>query len=92
MIQQLGDNLVPIVALVGGFLVGIGWILANTAEKISKTWMNNRLKTRLLDQGFSASEIRQIVNAGNPVNGSENLPANRPAPPVKPTPVFRHDA
>jgi hypothetical protein len=80
MIQQLGNDLIPVLAIVCGFSFVVIWIIAATIDSIHKTNTNAKLKQRLIDRGDSAAEIDRIMNAGES-NWSET---SRPVPPLKP--------
>ena len=81
MIQQLGNDLIPLVAIVCGFLFVVIWVIAATIDSLHKTNTNAKLKQKLIDRGDSAVEIDRIMNAGAN-NCSE---CNRPVPPIKPS-------
>ncbi|MEM7455258.1 MAG: hypothetical protein AAF456_12985 [Planctomycetota bacterium] len=86
MIQELGGDLIPVLAITCGFLIAVIWILAATIHSLVKIRGNNNLKLKLVDRGFSASEIARIVNAGD--SGEDPMEdlthaTRQPTPPVK---------
>jgi hypothetical protein len=52
------------IAIVGAFLVPIIAIVASAAVKSSRTRALADLKTRLIEKGMSADEIKKVVEAG----------------------------
>lgn len=64
MVSALGDNVIPLAAIVLTFLFFAIWIVAATIDSVYKTNCNLRLKERLVAKGMSAEEISRIVNAG----------------------------
>ncbi len=80
MIEELGNNLVPVLAISLAFLFFAIWVIAATLDSIYKTRCNYFLKERLIERGASASEIHQIIKAGETFDG-ENVVV--PVPPVK---------
>ena len=89
MIEQLGGDLVPVLAILCGFTFVSIWVIAATVHSVVKIWMNNKLKYKLLERGYSATEIAKIINAGNATEDEEEATvASRPAPPVKRTAAF----
>jgi hypothetical protein len=84
MINELGDNLIPLTAigLTFGFLVI--WVVAATIDSVYKTHCNTRLKERLIARGVSAEDIDRIVKAGKPLpTGIAAQNEIRPVPPLK---------
>jgi hypothetical protein len=81
MIHDLGNDLIPVLAIALSFAFGMFWILCDTIDSIHKTARNSRLKELLIERGSSADEIERIVGIGS--SGVE--PVNRPVPPVKST-------
>lgn len=79
MIQDLGDNLIPVIAITMTFLFFVIWVTAATIDSLYKTACNSRLKEKLVDRGASASEIDQIMIAGT----TEGTGHRIPVPPVK---------
>lgn len=80
MIQELGGNLVPVMAIACTFFFLVIWLIAATIDSIYKTTSNARLKERLIERGISASEIHQIIRAGDDSEVEFEIP---PVPPVK---------
>ena len=81
MINELGDNLIPIMAIGCTFLFLVIWVIAATIDSLYKTACNSSLKSRLIERGSSAYEIDQIIKAGTE---SEETEFVAPVPPVKP--------
>ena len=54
----------PKIAIIGAFLVPIVAIVAGAVGKSSRTRALADLKTRLVEKGMSADEIKAIVEAG----------------------------
>ena len=81
MIQALGNDLIPVIAITLGFLFLVTWVVAATIDSLYKTKCNSRLKEKLVDRGASALEIHQIVNAGSATEDGEGYVT--PVPPVK---------
>ena len=52
------------IAIVGAFLVPIVAIVSSAAVKASRTRALADLKTRLIERGMSADEIKTVVEAG----------------------------
>ena len=52
------------IAIIGAFLVPIIAIIAGAVGKSSRTRALADLKTRLVEKGMSAAEIKAIVEAG----------------------------
>ena len=78
MIEELGHDLIPALAIALSFLFGMFWILCTTVASIYKTARNSRLKELLVERGSSAEEIERIVNTG-----ASFTPMQQPVPPVK---------
>jgi hypothetical protein len=85
MIQEFGDNLIPVAAIGCTFLFLTIWVVLATIANIVSTLINGRLKVRMIDRGYSASEIERVLNAGVSADedGSMGEVTNRPAPPIK---------
>ena len=84
MIHALGNNLIPVLAISCTFMFLVFWVVMATIDSIYKTRCNLRLKEKLVDRGASASEIDQIIRAGNFGEGEETATAYvPPVPPVK---------
>ena len=81
MINELGDYLIPVVAIGCTFMFLVIWVIAETIDSLYKTACNSRLKERLIERGNSASEIDQILRAGTQ---TEETGFVAPVPPVKP--------
>lgn len=64
MINELGDNLIPVLAISLTFSFFAIWVIAATLDSMYKATLNARLKERLVDRGASANEIAQIITAG----------------------------
>ena len=81
MIQELGSDLIPVfaIACTTGFL--LVWVICATLESIYKISRTSKLKEQLVERGFSAHEIAQIVGSGTAAAESEYK--NPPRPPVK---------
>lgn len=79
MIQELGNDLIPVLAISLTFLFMAIWVVAATIDSIYKTRCEFRLKERLVERGASATEIQQILKAGVNSGQIENVPV----PPVK---------
>lgn len=80
MIHELGDNLIPVMAIGCTFMFFAIWVIMATIDSLFKTSCNSRLKQRLIERGASASEIAQIIKAGQPEAEADY---NAPVPPVK---------
>lgn len=64
MIQELGDSLIPVLAISCTFLFLVIWVIAATVDSLYKTASNARLKDKLIERGLSAGEIDKIMKAG----------------------------
>ncbi len=82
MIGELGENLIPMMAIGCTCFFLTTWVLMATIESIFKTRCQTRLKELLIENGCSASEIEQVIQAGEPVDQEPNYTV--PVPPVKP--------
>ena len=60
--------LVPLVALVGGLLLGGISIVAGAWLKIRRAELTAELKQDMLNRGMSADEIRTVIEAGDRAN------------------------
>lgn len=80
MISELGDYLIPAMAIGCTFLVMVIWVIAATIDSLYKTACNSRLKERLIERGTSAYEIDQILRAGTQAEEADFV---APVPPVK---------
>ncbi len=81
MVGQLGENVIPVMAIGCTFLFFVIWVLAATADSLYKTACNSRLKERLIERGCSALEIDRIIKAGSET--AEPNEMSVPVPPVK---------
>ena len=81
MIEELGDKLIPVMAISCTFMFFAIWVVAATVDSLYKTFCNSRLKERLIERGASASEIHHIVKAGT--EEAEDSSYVEPVPPVK---------
>ena len=92
MIHELGDNLIPVMAIGCTFLFFAIWVVLATVDSLFKTSCNTRLKPRLIERGASPSEIAQIISAGQ--SDVDDSDYTVPVPPVKATranyPVSSH--
>ena len=79
MIQELGGDLIPVLAISLTFLFLAIWVVAATIDSIYKTRCDFRLKERLIQRGASPTEIQQILLASSDPDEMENVPV----PPVK---------
>lgn len=80
---SIGRDIVPVVAILGAFLVIVIKIVATAAEGIYRTRCNAMLKQDLINRGATAYEIAQIVGAGGKVdkkwaNDSVAMPMQKP--------------
>ena len=82
MIQDLGSDLVPVFAIGCATVFLVIWVICATLDSLYKTSRNSKLKEQLIERGFSAHEIAQIVGAGN-ASGLGDYDQVRPVPPVK---------
>lgn len=80
MIQELGDQLIPVVAITLGCLFMVVWVVMATVDSIYKTKCNSRLKEKLIDRGASAAEIAKIIQIQPSEASTAYVP---PVPPVK---------
>ena len=80
MIYELGDNLIPVLAIMCTFLFLVTWVLMATIDSIYKTRCMTKLKERLIERGHSPIEIDQYLKAGTPDEWGESV---QPVPPVK---------
>lgn len=88
MVGELGNNIVPVLAIACTFVFFVVWVIAATIESIHKTKCQSQLKQFLIERGASASEIEKVVNAGatdwTGAPLSDGTSENRtPVPPVK---------
>ena len=81
MINELGDNLIPIMAIGCTFLVFITWIIMATIDSVYKTRCSTRLKERLIEKGHSPAEIDQYLRAG--ITNDDGSGFVQPVPPIK---------
>lgn len=79
MIEELGTNLIPVLAISLTFMFFAIWVVAATIDSIYKTRCNFYLKQKLIERGASANEIREVIKAGQETYGEEVTPV----PPVK---------
>jgi hypothetical protein len=82
MIHDLGDNLIPVLAIGCTFLFFMVWVCLATVDSIYKTKCNLRLKQMLVERGASATEITQIIRAGTDTEEDASTYV-QPVPPVK---------
>jgi hypothetical protein len=82
MIHDLGDNLIPVLAIGCTFVFFVVWVILATVDSIYKTKCNLRLKQMLVERGASAMEIDQIVRAGTD-SEDKGKTFVQPVPPVK---------
>jgi hypothetical protein len=59
-----GGELIAIIAIVGGLLIGLVVMIADYWHKIRKAEIAAKLKHDMLDRGMSAEEIRIVLEAG----------------------------
>jgi hypothetical protein len=59
-----GDELIPIIAIAGGCLVGVIAIIAHQVRRIRESADLAALKRDLVAQGRPTEEIERICNAG----------------------------
>lgn len=59
-----GGELIAIIAITGGLLVGLVVMIADYWHKIRKAEIAAKLKHDMLDRGMSAEEIRIVLEAG----------------------------
>ncbi len=81
MIQELGNNVIPVFLMACTFAFFVLWVMAATIESIYKTSRTTRLKERMLEQGYSAADIARVVSATE--TECDETSENRPVPPVK---------
>ena len=81
MIHELGDNLIPIMAIGCTFLAFTCWIVMATIDSVYKTRCSSKLKERLIERGHSPSEIDQYLRAGTTHDQYGRV--IKPVPPVK---------
>jgi hypothetical protein len=60
-----GDDLIGVVAIVGGFLIAAIAILALHWRRIRVAEIEANLKQQMLERGMSAAEIAQVVRASS---------------------------
>ena len=83
------EEVIPIIAISGGILIAIVAIMAGTIKSAFIQGKEIALKTRMLEAGFSAQEIEQVLNCGDgkscttPRNQS-NTSRQTAVPPQKP--------
>lgn len=81
IINELGRNVVPVFLIGCVFTFFVLWLFAATVASIHKTARINRLKERMLEQGYSAADIARVVSASE--IESDATSENRAVPPVK---------
>jgi hypothetical protein len=81
MIQELGNDVVPIFAIGCTMVFLVVWVVAATIDSLHKTSRNARLKERMIEQGYSAAEIERVVEAKD--TACDETSENTPVPPVK---------
>ncbi len=79
MIDLIGGNIVPVLAISLTFLFMVIWVVAETITSVYKTRCNTRLKEQLIERKIPSSEIDRIIQAGT----KENSSYVQPVPPVK---------
>jgi hypothetical protein len=57
-------ELIAVIAIVGGLLVGLFVMMADYWHRIRKAEIAAKLKHDMLDRGMSAEEIRIVLEAG----------------------------
>lgn len=57
-------EMIALVAIVGGLLIGPIVVVINNWHEMRKTEMLNELKQEMLARGMSADEIRTVLEAG----------------------------
>ena len=65
VIDKLGNELIPVIAIVGGLSFASFWVICATIVSLYRNWLNARIKTTLIQRGASAEEITRIVEAGD---------------------------
>ena len=68
IVASISRDIVPVIAIVGAFLVFIVKIVASATENIYRARCNAMLKQDLINRGATAYEIAQIVNADGKVD------------------------
>jgi hypothetical protein len=62
--EAFAQNMVAVVAIVGGLLFTVGIILVNNWRHVTIARQQTALKEQLLAKGMSPEEIVKVVNAG----------------------------
>ncbi len=62
-LMSLGESIIPVIAIVGGLLLGAIGIVACTWRKLRQTEMEIALKHDMLNRGMSAEEIERVIKA-----------------------------
>jgi hypothetical protein len=62
--EAFAQNMVPVVAIVGGMLFVLGMIWVNSWRHVTVARQQAALKEQLLAKGMSPDEIVKVVNAG----------------------------
>jgi hypothetical protein len=62
-LMSLGESIIPVIAILGGFLVAAIGIVASTWRKHRQTEMEIALKHEMLNRGMSAEEIERVIKA-----------------------------
>ena len=83
MIDELGNNLIPVLLFTLLFLFGTTWVVVAAVGSAFRTWLSVRLKCKLVDRGASVDEIERILAAGRGEGPAMNHCQPRPVPPVK---------
>jgi hypothetical protein len=65
-----GGELIAIIAIAGGLLVGLVVMIADYWHRIRKAEIAAKLKHDMLDRGMSAEEIRIVLEAGTKKSSS----------------------
>ena len=84
---QIHNNLIPIVAIAGGFIVAICCSAIYYAYQTWKTSSDNALKRDMVARGYTADEIIAVIAAEHGTISHRPLPSVPPAKPIK-QPVF----
>ncbi len=89
MIQDLGDNLIPIIGIVAFFSCFVFWIIAETVDGMYKAKLSARLKEKLIERGDTAEQIDRIIRAEASAEfANQQLLPTTPVKPVKPASMY----
>ncbi len=82
------EVLIPLVAIVCFFGWPIFWVVGHYCHECVKTWQETSLKRAMVERGYTAQEIVQVVGAkkGSKFSNTTDVP---PAKPVK-QPAYGH--